>query len=404
MHVLLKNVKFSFICLILLLGLLSYVQPIVQMISYSIIALVMGVFCFLLMKDTSKQEFKYLIHQQVIIIALLYVIIFIQLINSIRGDLDAVSTLKLMFYPISFFYSCLFVPWFILKAKMEMKFLHLLIYTGLCLSIYTLIYSIIMTGGSLNIPSLQTAQFLYIHPLIDSNYQGAVVSISSVLCLYMLFIKRRLKIIYALFFIINFFNLIILSSRASMLAVIICLFLLILLLGSKLLKVLTVLTGVSLIAFYPLLKNFIYANSILYNNIFDAERGSTGRLEIWGEIWRRVSHSLLTGIGTNKIEVEVAGYYVQSSHNSFLDFLMVNGLVVFCLYVVIFMIAVFKSILKIKYNPFFFVLICILVIMNFTTHNIGGVSYIPQILGILLGLIYIPKESEEKQWVLLNRR
>ncbi|MFK2825936.1 O-antigen ligase family protein [Bacillus sp. B190/17] len=345
-----------------------------------------------LLKGLSKQELKYVINRQVIIMILLYAIIAIQLINSITGQLGVSGMLKGLFYPISFFYTCLLVPHFILKMKMESRFAHLLIYTGLCFSAYTLIYSGMMSIPSFDIPSLQTAQFIYVHSLIDSNYQGAIVSISSVMCLYMIFIKHPMKIVYLMIFSINFFNLIVLSSRASMLAVMISLFLFIFLLGSRLLRASTIAALLLIIICYPMWQGFIFSNDVLYNNVFDAERGSTGRVEIWKEVWGRVSNHIMIGMGSDKIEVEVAGYYVQSSHNSFLDFLISHGFVVLCLYVIIFIIAIVKSISTIKYEPFFFILISLLVIMNFTTHNVGGVSYIPQVLGILLGFIYIQRK------------
>ncbi|MGE7771277.1 O-antigen ligase family protein [Viridibacillus arvi] len=297
-------------------------------------------------------------------------------------------------FPLSFLYGCILAPNFLIKNNYEETFFKFLIYTGTFLSIITLITSFItaFSCGSIDLPTLQTAQFDKVHSLIDSNYQGAVVAVSSVVCIYFLFKRTEKKLFYLFILLLNILNLLVLASRASLLSVAICVSIALILYSTKGMKWILFLSGAICGLLYAFYKNSIELSPVLYYNIFDAERGSTGRLELWKEILEKSTQKIFTGYGNNVLEISTQVPYanLSSSHNSFIDFLAINGGILLILYVFIMLRGVLKAFYRSKESPAFLVFICILVLMNFTTHNLGGVSYIPQIIGILLGFAFIP--------------
>lgn len=397
MYISKKRLSLTLIIITTCFGMLSYIQQINNSLAYFIIIVIMLTCSVNLLVNLKKQELINLINHQSIICMHLIVIILIQIINGLEGEVSITDALKIALYPLSFLYACILVPNFLLKNNYKDIFLKFLIYPGTLLSILTLIISskVSLTYGAINLPNLQTAQFYYVHSFLDSNYQGAVVAVSTVSCIFYLFQKKENKIFYSSILFVNITNLIVLASRASLLAVVLCFLLAIILYISKEKKYLILLSlaigGIIFLYF----KKTIEISPLFYYNIFDAERGSTGRLEIWKEILEKSSNKLLTGSGSNTIEISSLGPYVDlsSSHNSFIDFLSINGLIALLIYVIVIINGVRKSMYFAKNNAIFIVLICIFILMNFTTHNLGGISYVPQVFGILLGLSILPEKE-----------
>ncbi|WP_166462484.1 O-antigen ligase family protein [Psychrobacillus vulpis] len=350
--------------------------------------------------DLRKSELRGLINRQSLICLLLMVTILVQIINGIEGEITINDAIKFALFPLSFLYCCILAPNFLLKNNYENTFLKFLIYPGIFLSLITLITSFItaLSYGGIDLTTLQTAQFNIVHGLFDSNYQGAVVAVSSVVCIYLLFKNKGNKLYYSLILMVNILNLIVLASRASLLSLALCIIIAIIVYGSRKIKFL-LLSGVAICGIlYCYYNNSIKLSPIFYYNIFDAERGSTGRIDIWKEILQKSTQKVFTGNGNNTLEITSLDLHnnLSSSHNSFIDFFAINGGIVLILYLIVLLIGVFKSFNHAKESAVFLVFICIFVLMNFTTHNLGGVSYVPQILGILLGIIFIHVKKKSK--------
>lgn len=392
------KIRLFFIITTTYLGMLSYYEGINQLLSYLIIVVFMVFSSMNILGSFSKSEFRKLISKQSLVLILLAVIIIVQLVNSIEGELTIFDAMKVVIFPVSFFYSCILAPAFLVKNNYVNAFYKCLLFPGICLSICTIIISLstAFTYGSVNLTTLQTAQFNVVHPVIDSNYQGAIAAIACIICLFFIAVKKVNKLVYSFLFIVGLLNIVILASRASLLAILICTIISLFLYGSKKIRFLLLIIMIIVALMYSFIKNSIYQNSIIYDNIFDADRGSTGRIEIWIEILQKSSQKLFTGYGNNLIEIKSLGPHVNlvSSHNSFIDFLAINGVFSLLIYSVILFKGFIKSSSTVIENPSFLLIICILVIMNFTTHNLGGISYIPQILGILLGLIVLHKKPQ----------
>lgn len=384
-----------FIILCAVLGLLSYLNFVNIMLAYFFIIFVLLLNCFILISNLSKSELRNLIYQQKMIWFLLIVLFLAQVINSIEGELTLNDAVKVSLFPLTFLYTCSLVPAFLIKFSFERIFLKSLIYPGIILSVFTIIACFLKSTiyGGLNLTSLQAAQFYTIHSFFDSNYQGAVVAISTVICIYFLLEGKGNRGIYLCFLLLNISNLIVLASRASLLAVAICILLSIFIYGSKKIKVILLFSFLIIGCLQIFNIEKIRISPVVYHNILDAERGSTGRIQIWYEILQISSKRLFTGYGNNNLEFKSLGPYekLSSSHNSFLDFLAINGAFALIVYVLVLVIAFWKSSLLVKQSPLFLLLVCIFILMNFTTHNLGGVSYVPQVLGILLGLSFMKK-------------
>lgn len=128
------------------------------------------------------------------------------------------------------------------------------------------------------------------------------------------------------------------------------------------------------------------------NQFLEVHRGLTGRMGLWGYVLERIAERPLLGYGVGNVaEViqEGPGSW-QSSHNSFLDFALMFGIPTTLVYIVF----LFSCLNQIRFLPMdhrersllLGASLGLLVIANFTTHTLGGVSFGSLSLGLFLGL------------------
>jgi O-antigen ligase len=148
---------------------------------------------------------------------------------------------------------------------------------------------------------------------------------------------------------------------------------------------------VVLLALGMVVADFLW-NSDSANRFLEVQRGMTGRWGLWKYAVKKIAERPLLGWGVGNVGdlVRAGPGYWASTHNSFLDFALMFGVPTTLLYLVFLFFCMWR-IPGLPIDPserrvLFGTCTGLLVIANFTTHTLGGVSFGSLSLGVFLGM------------------
>ena len=217
----------------------------------------------------------------------------------------------------------------------------------------------------------------------DANYCGLIMAIAVA---YFLYGKSKYCPIYAL---ICLFGLISTGSRASLLS------LFVVVLMDQCVKLIVrkqIVTIISVIIVVIFCLNLIdtLTDALAGIEYFRAEQGSNGRLDLWRWAWEVISNAPFFGYGYGSLQnlLHNSGLPWASTHNSYIDYIVMFGIPSFLVYITIILIGIYRGLNKIKIHENLFCCIGILVInANFISVNVGGFGFLSCIFTLMLGIM-----------------
>lgn len=384
--------KLGFLSIIitLMLGIGAYVSSLNQLYLYIMTGFFILLSSILCLSCLKKEDLKNPITQNLLVWLLIITILVIQLANSLLGKLSIEGGFKALGMPLAIMYSVIIVPTFLYRFNLFKTLLKFFSLAGSFIALTSIIYTFQSVDlSNITFVKLQYYQWLNFDHIIDSNYQAAIETISTISAVY-LFLQKGQKWWWLSVFLLNMLGMLIAASRASLLAVAVSLFIYFYFSLRTKAKVF-LLTVTSIISLLIIINYSSLIEIHFINQILDLDRGSTGRLELWSTAIEVIMNYPLNGIGSNSFILTTQSLSRSSSHNSFLDYMINNGVVAGLIYIALIgyvLIQMWKQKSRTVAHLISMV-IGVIVVMMFTTHNIGGISYMSQIVGIIIGTILI---------------
>ena len=135
---------------------------------------------------------------------------------------------------------------------------------------------------------------------------------------------------------------------------------------------------------------FILQSQELFD-ILNLDNPLTGRLSLWFNSFRLSQNNLFFGIGMSAESLNAIflkmGHNYTTSHNVLIDSLLTNGLIATIFYIFAFLRPMIINLKGRQNQKLFSFLISIFIFLQFSPHNIGGVSFMAVSTGIIFGII-----------------
>ena len=264
-------------------------------------------------------------------------------------------------------------------------------------ALFSLLGIIIVVNGGLEIFGLSwkpsyTMVGLGIHStksiFFDSNYFAVVTFVGFITSLYVLKSKSFNRLWAMSFLLLNLLGLLLTYSRAAYVTLFVALVVWFTI-DSKLPQKVPIMLIVILIAIGSTIAVQTSPQLQLFSQI---KRGGTGRELLWPAALRAIAERPLVGWGVGNVAqvIHNAGLPWASSHNSFLDFFIMTGLLTGLIYIWLIAISITRLYFSRKHSVerrFLLAAVSGMVLLvQFTTHTVGGVSFGSFILTLLLGM------------------
>jgi len=316
-----------------------------------------------------------------------------QYINGLFGLIGLWGLMKTIGYIIIGISAYLVFP-AVLKGEKSRRLWSFLAKLG---ALFSLLGIIIVVNGGLEIFGLSwepsfTIQGLGIRStksiFFDSNYFAVVTFVGFIASLYVLKSKSFNRLWAMSFLFLNLLGLLLTYSRATYVALFVALVVWFAI-DSKLPQKILIILIVILIAIGGTIAIQPSPQLQLFLQI---KRGGTGRELLWPAALRAIAERPLVGWGVGNVAQAIHNAVLPwaSSHNSFLDFFMMTGLPVGLIYIWLIIISITRLYLSRKHDVerrfLLTIIIGTLVLIQFTTHTVGGISFGSFILALLLGM------------------
>lgn len=166
-------------------------------------------------------------------------------------------------------------------------------------------------------------------------------------------------------------------------------------LRSKYKKLLTIL---SIFVFVQTLY-FLLSSKELFD-ILNLDNPLTGRLSLWFYSLKLSLNNLFFGIGMSADSLNAIflsmGHNYTTSHNVLIDSLLTNGLIATIFYIFTFLRPMIINLKSRQNQKLFSFLVSIFIFLQFSPHNIGGISFMAVSTGIIFGIVNF-KDIYEKR-------
>jgi len=377
--------------------LLPYLEHVQKALSY-VIASGVVVFLSLFLLIASK---RFRIFQSISKKSPHFWLFFLFLLTSqylavLLGLLDFWSLTKITGYLVIGIIGYFILPTVIKKEQIWAFWMFLAVIGG----VFSFIGLVIVLRGELNLFGLHWEPTPWLIPTLgipatqsifsDSNYFSIIPFFGFLASLYLLRKKKILGKALSCFLLgLNLAGIFLSYSRATYLAILFS-FLLWLLIGSTTFKKMTIFFLVILIVTGAF---FFTESSPQLQSFLQISKGLSGREILWPAAFEAILEKPILGWGignvSNVTQSQELPHLWTSSHNSFLDFAIMAGIPATILYLWVIIVSIKRLYFSQKRNLERKILLSsilgMLVIMQLTTHTLGGISFGSFMFTMLLG-------------------
>lgn len=362
---------------------------------YSLIQMLVSAFLvFLTMiyfKYDRNSELKKCIHKQ----PFMFMLFYFRIVNTFLGLLifgynstsDLISSVIMLLTTYSSFY---ILPSILKKdSEIEKSFINIYIYICVILSVFSLLIK--LNGGHFLVWNyvyvIRDASIYY-----DPNFLAMVLGSGATLTIMRKFKSKTIKFsLLILMFLAIYFT----GSRGTLLSLMLSFFIYLIICSNiKFYKKIFLTFILLIITVYGI--NYLYAI-----DFFRTYQGSNNRFEMWLDGIKLSLKSPLIGYGYGSIDniLKSMNYANASTHNSFLDFLLIYGYPSFIIYVIYIFKILAKSLSQKTNKIYVLTIIFMLINANTILYSFGGVGLSSLMFTIILGLLNyesIFRQSDDK--------
>ncbi|RKO62835.1 O-antigen ligase family protein [Caldibacillus debilis] len=340
-----------------------YQLAILLIFSLGVILLIVG-----LTDKVIEYKFIHKTRKNLMIYLLGILLLLSTLYSSIKfGSMTVTNLLSVIIMMMNFFIFFLFIP-ILIGGDLEKKINKLI----LLITIFSIIGIIIYLKGSFlgYSANYQRSSSIF----FDPNYFGTICVVGFILSIYK-------KGIYKLFSILNLMALVFTGSRGAMLSLLIVIVIFYFYKKNFNIKTILAFLFLGIFIFYFLF--FLYRI-----DFFRIYQGSNSRFFLWSISFELIKNEPIFGYGYGSVDelLRAQGAINGSSHNAYLDFIMMYGIPSFLIYLMIILKTLYQGI-KNKVPRYIIMSILVLLInANTISINFGGLGATSLLLTLFLGI------------------
>ena len=314
---------------------------------------------------------------------LIYLLLFFRVLNTLFGYLffeynsvtDIISSIIMLFTTITLFY---IIPSIVnSKSNTENIFKETYIIICVILSIFSVLIK--LNGGHFLLWNyvyvIRDASIYY-----DPNFCAMILGSGLTLGLLHKYDKKMVKLFVNF---IIFIAIIFTGSRGTLLGLLMSI-LIYLIIYSKL-EFRKKIVVLSIFA----ISTYIGINYLYSIDFFRTYQGSNDRFEMWSNVVNLASKSPLFGYGygSTNLVLKTINFSYASTHNSFLDFLIIYGYPTFFIYIILILRIIIESLKVEGSRSYILTLIFMIINSNTILYSFGGVGLSSLMFTIILGLL-----------------
>ncbi len=350
---------------------------------YSIIQIIVSFLLILLMMISFKLDKGIKIKLGISSQKFIFFIIILRVFNTMMGYLlfgyntpiDVISSLIMALTTISLFYV---IPEILNKDEsIENGFIKTYVIICIILSIFSILIKV--GNGHFfiwNYVYVTRDASIYYDPNFCAMILGSGVSIA-------LLQKFKNKFLKYFAIIIMLFAILFTGSRGTLLSLLSAI-LIYLVVYSKLSipKKVIIISMFGIATYYGI--NYLYSI-----DFFRTYQGSNDRFEMWSKILSSSLESPVFGYGYGATDevLKTINFTYASTHNSFLDFLLIYGIPTFVIYIIFIISTLLKSLKKDSNRKYVLPIIFMLINSNTILYSFGGVGLSSLMFTVILGLL-----------------